>query len=64
MLAKDTHGKAIRLAPPMVISDGELDWAMDRFEDALLEARGAAVVLLAGRLDLVLARFQFALARS
>ncbi|MGA2826964.1 MAG: ornithine--oxo-acid transaminase [Streptosporangiaceae bacterium] len=36
VLAKDTHGTAIRLAPPLVITDGELDWAMDRFEDALL----------------------------
>ena len=36
LLAKDTHGTAIRLAPPLVITNGELDWAMDRFEDALL----------------------------
>src|SRR5271166_3965203 len=36
LLAKDTHGTAIRLAPPLVITDSELDWAMDRFEDALL----------------------------
>ena len=36
LLAKDTHGTAIRLAPPLVITSGELDWAMDRFEGALL----------------------------
>ena len=36
LLAKDTHGTAIRLAPPLVITEDELDWAMDRFEDALL----------------------------
>jgi ornithine--oxo-acid transaminase len=36
LLAKDTHGTAIRLAPPLVITDGELAWALDRFEDALL----------------------------
>jgi ornithine--oxo-acid transaminase len=35
VLAKDTHGTAIRLAPPLVISEAELDWAMDRIEDAL-----------------------------
>jgi ornithine--oxo-acid transaminase len=35
LLAKDTHGNAIRLAPPLVISSGELDWAMDRVEEAL-----------------------------
>ena len=36
LLAKDTHGTAIRLAPPLVITEDELDWAMDRFEGALL----------------------------
>jgi ornithine--oxo-acid transaminase len=35
LLAKDTHGNAIRLAPPLVITENELDWALDRFEDAL-----------------------------
>jgi ornithine--oxo-acid transaminase len=35
ILAKDTHGNAIRLAPPLVISSGELDWAMDRIGEAL-----------------------------
>jgi ornithine--oxo-acid transaminase len=35
ILAKDTHGNAIRLAPPLVITEGELDWALDRIEDAL-----------------------------
>ncbi len=35
LLAKDTHGTAIRLAPPLVITESELDWAMDRFTEAL-----------------------------
>jgi ornithine--oxo-acid transaminase len=35
LLAKDTHGNAIRLAPPLVITENELDWAMDRLEEAL-----------------------------
>jgi ornithine--oxo-acid transaminase len=35
LLAKDTHGTAIRLAPPLVITESELDWAMDRMADAL-----------------------------
>jgi ornithine--oxo-acid transaminase len=35
LLAKDTHGNAIRLAPPLVITENELDWALDRFEEAL-----------------------------
>jgi ornithine--oxo-acid transaminase len=35
VLAKDTHGNAIRLAPPLVIAEPELDWAMDRITEAL-----------------------------
>jgi ornithine--oxo-acid transaminase len=30
VLAKDTHESTIRLAPPLVISDEELDWALER----------------------------------
>jgi ornithine--oxo-acid transaminase len=30
VLAKDTHEKTIRFAPPLVISKAEIDWAMDR----------------------------------
>jgi ornithine--oxo-acid transaminase len=33
VLAKDTHGTTIRLAPPLVISEEDLDWALDRIED-------------------------------
>jgi ornithine--oxo-acid transaminase len=35
VLAKDTHGKTIRLAPPLVITEGDLHWAIDRIEEAL-----------------------------
>jgi ornithine--oxo-acid transaminase len=35
ILAKDTHGTSIRLAPPLVISEDELDWALDQVEAAL-----------------------------
>ncbi|MBV9447644.1 MAG: ornithine--oxo-acid transaminase [Streptosporangiaceae bacterium] len=35
VLAKETHGNTIRLAPPLIITDAELDWAMDRVEAAL-----------------------------
>ena len=35
VLAKDTHGTAIRLAPPLTIGEDDLDWALDRIEDAL-----------------------------
>jgi len=33
VLAKDTHGTAIRLAPPLVIAESDLDWALDRIEE-------------------------------
>jgi ornithine--oxo-acid transaminase len=34
VLAKETHGSTIRLAPPLVITEEELIWALDRFEEA------------------------------
>jgi ornithine--oxo-acid transaminase len=33
VLAKDTHGTTIRLAPPLVIDEEDLDWALDRVEE-------------------------------
>jgi ornithine--oxo-acid transaminase len=30
VLAKDTHGSTIRLAPPLVVTESELDWAVDQ----------------------------------
>jgi ornithine--oxo-acid transaminase len=30
VLAKDTHGTTIRLAPPLMITEEDLDWALDR----------------------------------
>lgn len=38
VLAKDTHGNVIRLAPPLVITKEELDWMVDRLEDVLMMA--------------------------
>ena len=35
VLAKDTHGTAIRLAPPLVIAESDLDWALDRIEEII-----------------------------
>jgi ornithine--oxo-acid transaminase len=35
VLAKDTHRNTIRLAPPLVISEADLDWGLDQLEDAL-----------------------------
>jgi ornithine--oxo-acid transaminase len=33
ILAKDTHGTTIRLAPPLMITEADLDWALDRIEE-------------------------------
>jgi ornithine--oxo-acid transaminase len=33
VLAKDTHEKTIRFAPPLVITREEIDWAMDRISE-------------------------------
>jgi ornithine--oxo-acid transaminase len=33
VLAKDTHGNTIRLAPPLMISQDDLDWALDRLDE-------------------------------
>ncbi|MFJ2957253.1 ornithine--oxo-acid transaminase [Streptomyces sp. NPDC087270] len=35
VLAKDTHGSTIRLAPPLTISKEDLDWSLGRLRDAL-----------------------------
>ncbi len=32
VLAKDTHGTTIRLAPPLMISQDDLDWAIDQLD--------------------------------
>ncbi len=38
VLAKETHGRTIRLAPPLVITDDELSWGLERFSEAVLIA--------------------------
>ncbi|BDZ64871.1 ornithine--oxo-acid transaminase [Agromyces mangrovi Wang et al. 2018] len=37
VLAKDTHGSTIRLAPPIVVEASDLDWAVDQLEAVLAE---------------------------
>jgi ornithine--oxo-acid transaminase len=36
VLAKETHWNVIRLAPPLVISKDEIDWALERIEPVLM----------------------------
>ncbi len=37
VLAKDTHGVTVRLAPPLVIEADEIDWAVEQFAAVLEE---------------------------
>jgi ornithine--oxo-acid transaminase len=37
VLAKDTHGSTIRLAPPLSTTDEELTWMLDRLEETIRE---------------------------
>jgi ornithine--oxo-acid transaminase len=38
VLAKDTHGSTIRLAPPLVVTEADLDHALAQLEGILKEA--------------------------
>ncbi|HXT94512.1 MAG TPA: ornithine--oxo-acid transaminase [Trebonia sp.] len=38
VLAKETHGSTIRLAPPLVITPEELSWGLERFSAAALSS--------------------------
>lgn len=40
VLAKDTHETTIRLAPPLVVTRDELEWALERIVPVLETARG------------------------
>jgi ornithine--oxo-acid transaminase len=35
VLAKDTHGATIRLAPPLVVEPADLEWAVDQLRQEL-----------------------------
>lgn len=38
VLVKDTHGSTLRFAPPLVVTEQEIDWAVGQFAMALREA--------------------------
>ena len=40
VLAKDTHGSTLRFAPPLVVTAGQVHFAMDQLEDALRALAG------------------------
>jgi ornithine--oxo-acid transaminase len=43
VLSKETHDTVVRFAPPLVIDRGDLDWALDRFEDVVRELERGGV---------------------
>jgi ornithine--oxo-acid transaminase len=49
VLAKDTHGSTIRLAPPIVISEAQLDHGLDQLELAVADLAQRSVVTPAPR---------------
>lgn len=44
VLTKDTHRNTIRFAPPFIIKEVEIDWAVDRFAEVIDEVVGGNVV--------------------
>jgi ornithine--oxo-acid transaminase len=47
VLSKETHDTVIRLAPPLVISADDLDWALDRLTEVVRELERAPRPLIA-----------------
>lgn len=43
ILTRDTHRNTIRFAPPLIIEDADIDWAIDRVEGVLAEVPADAV---------------------
>jgi len=43
VLTKDTHRNTIRFAPPLIIDETQIDWAVDRVAEVLEEVAGATV---------------------
>ena len=37
LLSKETHETVVRLAPPLVISKAEIDWAVEQITEVLNE---------------------------
>ncbi|MFD6949434.1 ornithine--oxo-acid transaminase [Nocardiopsis sp. TSRI0078] len=39
VLVKDTHGSTVRMSPPLVISEEDLNWGLDRFAEVIAKLR-------------------------
>lgn len=44
VLVKDTHGSTLRFAPPIVITEEEIDWAVDQFAAVLTDALASPTI--------------------
>ncbi len=45
VLTKDTHRNTIRLAPPLTISESQIDWAIDRLSEVLGETASGTTTI-------------------
>ena len=48
VLSKETHHTVVRLAPPLVIAQDDLEWALDRLEETIRELTPARALAPAG----------------
>jgi ornithine--oxo-acid transaminase len=45
VLTKDTHRNTIRFAPPLIVDESQIDWALDRVAEVLEETAKAEVLM-------------------
>jgi len=45
VLTKDTHRNTIRFAPPLIIDQSQVDWAVDRLTEVLEEVAKTDILL-------------------
>jgi ornithine--oxo-acid transaminase len=43
VLTRDTHRNTIRFAPPLIINEEQIDWAVDRFTEVLAETAASTI---------------------
>jgi ornithine--oxo-acid transaminase len=43
VLTKDTHRNTIRFAPPLIIDESQIDWAVERLAEVLEETAAHAM---------------------
>jgi ornithine--oxo-acid transaminase len=43
VLTRNTHRNTIRFAPPLIIDESQIDWAVDRLSEVLEETAALAI---------------------